>query len=48
MNLKEEATKAKKSNKIVDKNKVKKMPKKKLNKSWFSFFIKLLKEFKNV
>ncbi len=33
MNLKEEATKAKKSNKIVDKNKVKKMPKKKLNKS---------------
>ena len=32
MNLKEEATKAKKSNKVVDKNKTKKMPKKKLNK----------------
>ena len=33
MNLKEEATKAKKSNKIVGENKTKKMPKKKLNKS---------------
>ena len=36
MDLKKEAQKAKKSNKVVDKNKTKKTVKKALKKSWFS------------